>query len=366
MILHAVAPARFGGLESVVICLAAGHRARGHDVHVAAILPSDNAGHPFLQRLKEADVPAHHLIIPGRSYLRERRAVADLCGRLDPAVLHTHGYRPDVVDSGVGRRLGIATVTTVHGFTGGDVKNRFYEWLQRFAFRHFDAVIAVSEPLADSLAAAGLPSDRIHLVPNAWAGTLGLLEAGEARGRLGVANGQFHVGWVGRLTDEKGPDVLIDALPHLAELPLTVSILGEGEERPSLEEKSRNLGIADRIIWHGAVPDAGRFFPAFDVFVLSSRREGTPIVLLEAIEAGVPVVATAVGGVPGVVGSGGALLVPPEDPEALAGAIREVYFEPDRASLRARSAKQKLARDFSGDRWLARYEEVYAGVLRPD
>ena len=95
--------------------------------------------------------------MPGRAYLRERAAIARLLREVRPDVVHTHGYRPDVLDAGVARGQGIAVVTTVHGFTGGGWKNRVYEWLQCRAFRRFDAVVAVSRPLVGLLERRGHP-----------------------------------------------------------------------------------------------------------------------------------------------------------------------------------------------------------------
>jgi glycosyltransferase involved in cell wall biosynthesis len=302
--------------------------------------------------------------IPSRAYLRERAAVAHLCRQVRPDVVHSHGYRPDVLDAGVARHLGTPVVTTVHGFTGGGWRNRWYEWLQCRALRRFDAVVAVSQPLVERLARAGVPRSRIHAVPNAWCEHARPLGREAARQALGLPQDGFVVGWVGRLSAEKGPDVLLDALPHVGELPLVVSVVGNGVERVALETRARALGLNGRVRWHGAAPDAGRLFAAFDVFVLSSRTEGTPIVLFEAMAAGVPVIATRVGGVPDVVSVADAALVPADDPAALAEAIRTVYETPSAAGRRARAARARLERDFGVVPWLKRYEAIYRGVSR--
>ena len=188
------------------------------------------------------------------------------------------------MDAPVARRLGIPTVTTVHGFTGGDWKNRLYERMQRRAHRKFDAVVVVSRPLMVQLIQDGVPPHRLHLVQNAWQGITPPLERLAARRALGIPARAFHVGWVGRLSVEKGPDVLLDAIGHLRDLPIVVSVLGTGRERGVLLDRARALGLAERIHWHGVVPGAARLFSAFDVFVLSSRTEGTPVVLFEAIQ----------------------------------------------------------------------------------
>lgn len=362
-IIHLLALGPVGGLLRVVEALAIGQRRAGHDVHVVVVREPGTGEHPLLRALAGAGVCIVPLVLPARAYRRERAAVAELCHRLRPHVLHTHGYRPDVVVGAGVRRLGIPVTTTVHGFTGGDWKNRCYEWLQRRVYRHFDAVVAVSERLARELAATGIAPTHIHTVPNAWCATSVPVERREARHALGLGEHGFQIGWVGRVSHEKGPDTMLAALPHLGDWPYTLSILGDGRERVRLEsELARAPELARRVRWHGLVMDAGRYFPAFDLFVLSSRTEGTPIALFEAMAAGVPVIATRVGGVPEVVSPGEALLIPPEDPLALARAIREVRDDPAAAAGRARAARARLGTEFAAGPWIERYDMIYRHI----
>ena len=367
-VLHVLAPAPYGGLERVVRALAAGMARRGHEVHVAAVLAPNGPpeSHPFVAALAGAGVAVHPLVVDGRAYLRERADVSALCRAVRPDVVHTHGYRADVVDAGAARRARVPVATTVHGFTGGDARNRVYEALQRAAFRRFDAVAAVSQPIADLLLRHGVSERRLRVIPNAWdGGEAEPTSRDEARRRLGIDPGGFHVGFVGRLSREKGADVLLDALARIPGPPVTASFLGDGAESEALRARAARLGISGRVRWHGAVADARSLFPAFDAFVLSSRTEGTPIALFEAMAAGVPVVATTVGGVPDVAGDAEAWLVPPEDPAALAGAIDAVRRHGPRAQVRVRAARRRLASRFSPDAWLAGYESLYATLSSP-
>ena len=371
MIVHVVAPGEFGGLERVVQMLSRGLRGLGHEIHVVSLHAGAGGGPEtaFLAPLSDVGVHTHTVVVPARAYRRERATIAALCRRLCPDVVHTHGYRPDVLDAGVVQRLGIPIVTTAHGFTGGGWKNQAYEWLQRRAFRRFDAVVAVSRSLGDRLARAGIPRSRIHTVPNAWRRIAPPLDRTAARRELGIPQGEFVVGWVGRLSPEKGPDVLLEALAHLRDVPLAVSVLGTGAQQAVLQTRARNLDLDGRIRWHGAVRDADRLFAAFDLCVLSSRTEGTPVVLFEAMAAGVPVVTTAVGGVPDVVSPAEAVLIRSEDPIALAVGIRGVVGNPAAAERRARAARARLERDFAVTPWLDRYETIYRlvshGVAAP-
>jgi glycosyltransferase involved in cell wall biosynthesis len=236
--------------------------------------------------------------------------------------------------------------------------------LQCRALRRFDAVVAVSRPLADRLAGAGVSRDRLALVPNAWEESDVCLPRGAARQALSVDEDRSLIGWAGRLSREKGADVFVEAMAHLIDLPAVASVMGDGPEAVALQRRATALGLGARVAWHGAVPDAARLFRALDVFVLSSRTEGTPMVLLEAMAAGVPIVAARVGGVPDMLSDAEALLIPPQDPIALARAIRAVLVDRSGARVRAAAAQVRLARDFAPEPWLARYEAVYDRVAR--
>jgi glycosyltransferase involved in cell wall biosynthesis len=165
------------------------------------------------------------------------------------------------------------------------------------------------------------------------------------------------------LSREKGPDVLLEAFAD-AEMPAAAHgvFLGDGPLMPELRERARNLGVDQRISWIGCVPGAGRLLGAFDVLVLSSRTEGTPMVILEGMAAGTPIVATAVGGVPDVLADGTGLLVPPESPSDLAKAIRNVLTNRTEATRRAQAARLRLEHEYRVDHWVERYEKVYQHV----
>ncbi|HEU5169935.1 MAG TPA: glycosyltransferase [Gemmatimonadales bacterium] len=360
---HILAPGSIGGLERVVQQLALGQHHERLRVQVVAVLDAGDAGAAFLAPLEVAGVAVTPLRLAPRAYLSERRRLRALLELRRPDLVHTHGYRADVQGGSIARRLRIPTITTVHGFTGGGWKNRMYEHLQLGAFRRCDAVVAVSAPLIIKLEAFGIARDRLHLVPNAAPTDEPAHPRAEARRRLGLPPHGFVVGWVGRLSVEKGPDVFLRALAALGNPAVLGVLIGAGREREPLGALGVRLGMQDRLVFPGTVAEAGRLFPAFDCFVLSSRTEGTPIVLFEAMAAEVPVVATAVGGVPDVVSPAEALMVPPDDPAALAAAIAAVLADPGGARARAREARRRLDEERNLAPWLARYDAVYRLVM---
>lgn len=357
-VMHVLAPAPFGGAESVVRDLSRGLTGRGYEVEAALLLEGD-AAHPYERVLAEVGAKVHPIRMPPRAYRREARALAELLEMRRPDVVHTHGFRPDVQAGRVAGRAGIARVSTLHGFTGGDLRTRLYERLQVRTVRRFEQVVVVSRPLEARMRRAGVPPARLHLLRNAWSRAESPMPRGEARAELGLPPDVFAIGWVGRLSAEKGGDVLVEALARLADVPFAACVVGDGPDRPALEARARSLGLSDRMRWCGIRPQAGRLFSAFDAFVLSSRTEGTPIVLLEAMQAGVPIVATGVGGVPDVVGPAEALLVPSEDPDALAGALRALRADAAGARRRADAARRRLDAEFAEGPWLDAYERIY-------
>src|SRR5262249_403741 len=148
----------------------------------------------------------------------------------------------------------------------------------------------------------GISRDRLSCVPNAFSPRTGPIDRSVARRELSLDQGDLVAGWIGRLSAEKGPDILVDALADDAcPRRLIVAVIGEGPERLHLEQRAAQLNVADRLRFCGALPDAARLFPAFDLVTISSRTEGTPMVLLEAMASSTPVVATRVGGIPDVV-----------------------------------------------------------------
>ncbi|HEX6693811.1 MAG TPA: glycosyltransferase family 4 protein [Longimicrobiales bacterium] len=356
--MHLLAPAPFGGLERVVETLAAEQARAGHEVHAALILDPGPPDHPLVDALRHAGVTSHIIQVPARGYREEQRVVARLLRDHGPHILHTHGYRPAVLHGGAARRSQVAAVATAHGYTAGDIKNRVYEWLMTRAFRSYDAVVAVSRPMVSRLTDAGVARDRISVIPNAWSGGTPAAAREEARSALGIPAGKKCVGFAGRLSHEKGVDVLMTALQR-TDPGLSAVIVGDGPLRRTLELDASAQGLSDRVHWCGTVPGAGRLMKAFDMFVISSRTEGTPMVLLEAMAAGVPVVATSVGGIPDVMTNEEGWIVPAEDAGALADAMNAVLSDPAESSRRAMRAAARVREEFGAAQWVERYDDAY-------
>jgi glycosyltransferase involved in cell wall biosynthesis len=362
-VLHVVAPARFGGLETVLRALASGHARRGHTVAVAVVVPPHDEPHPFADRVEATGVRTLRINVGDRDYLGEHRAIQLFCREHRPQIVHTHGYRSDVVAGRVARREGIATASTCHGFIESNWRGRVYQWIQRRALRRFDAVVAVSHGIEERLRASGVAQPKIHFVPNCYARNGDSLSRADARRLLNLPEAPV-IGWVGRLSAEKGPDVALDAFARLAHPSAYLLLIGSGRDAAALRHRAVTLGVSDRVLWRDPIPDAGKIFAAFDTFLLSSRTEGTPMVLLEAMAAGVPIVTTRVGGVPEVVDATSAQLVDNEDVNQMVTALGNALNGASTVRAQALRARHQLDEHFAIEPWLSRYESIYRGILR--
>jgi glycosyltransferase involved in cell wall biosynthesis len=359
---HVLAAGEYGGLESVVILLAKGLAQRGIHISLVVILDEQPVPHPFEETVRAAGLEVHTLRTAPRAYLNEHRQLRELLSELRPDVVHCHGYRADIQMAMSGGPSVYPMVTTIHGFTGGNWRMRVYEALQIRGLRKFSAVVAVSGPIADLVASKGVPSDKIHVVRNAWASSTEPLSRQDARAELSLPPEARVVGWVGRLSHEKGADLLLEALAQMTTSDAMGCFLGDGGEMRNLRAQSERLGLADRVRWAGSSSNAARLFRAFDVYALSSRTEGTPMVLFEATAADVPIIATRVGGVPDVFTDNEAKLVEANRPDLLARALQDVLNDSPAAEQRATNARLRLQREFGTERWLQRYEAIYEQV----
>jgi glycosyltransferase involved in cell wall biosynthesis len=218
-----------------------------------------------------------------------------------------------------------------------------------FAYRNADVVMPVSEALRDAIRTRGLGGRRFAVVPNAVDTGVFLYGDGPRNGRLLA---------VGMLYEAKRYDNLLRAM---ADIDVGLDIVGDGEMRAELEELARSLGVADRVAFHGvlAKPEVARMMREAELLVLSSRYENNPTAVLEALVSGLPVVATAVGGVPELVTEGNGRLVRPLDVDDLVTQIeaaRGATF--DRATISA-NARRRFGSETVGDR----FAEIYRSVV---
>ena len=338
--------------------------ADSYDVRLAYIRPVDDPEYDLPQRAKEAGVVLYD--IPERSgfSLSTLGRLAAVIREFPPHLLHAHDYKTNVLSLVLGRWFRTPVLTTAHGYvTKGGKLNAYYR-LDRWALRRMDHVIAVSSDLFDFLQELRIPDERRSLIWNAidTDSYCRNAEITQAKSTLGFAPDRLLVGAVGRLQPEKGFDVLIEAARQLyaSGLDFDLAIAGDGPLRSDLEQQAAAADPQGRIRFLGWQTNAQPFFEALDLFVLSSRREGLPNVVLEAMALEVPVVATRVAGVPAVVEDGtSGLLVPPDSDSNLASALERPLRDAALRQRLGRNGRQSIEARFSFRARMEKIRDIY-------
>ncbi len=348
-----------GGAQHHLLMLSRGLAARGYSVTVAT-----SGQEALAERFERENVPVH--VLTSRSIKHRVSPVfvarlAHLARRGTFDLIHAHLHSASVAAAVAARVSGCPLVVTHHSMnTWRRGMNRA---LGQWADRQADSAIGVASNVA-----AGLRAKRVHTIRNGvhipereWSDD----DIAAARRELAIPRDAYLIGYVGRLTIDKNPLLFVEAaalvatrLPHAHFL-----IVGDGPLRAAAEARARALGVDGRIAFAGFRPAAAELHPVADVLALSSDSEACPLVSLEAMAAGRPVVGTAVGDVPLQILDGETgFVVPPRDPRAMASALVALGD----ASLRRRlgdAGRQRVKKEFPIDRSFDRTVEVYEEAL---
>jgi glycosyltransferase involved in cell wall biosynthesis len=291
-----------------------------------------------------------------------------VCRRERVQVWHGHDYKSNALGLLLRRWWPMRLVTTVHGWVKHTRRTPLYYRIDRFCLPRYERVICVSPDLEQECLALGVPAERCALVENA----IDVEEFSrqrsveEAKAQQAMSPGRLVVGAVGRLSAEKGFDLLIRAADRLLAggIDLDLLIVGDGDEQPRLQELIGQLGRGDRIRLLGYRADLRGLYEAMDCFALSSLREGLPNVLLEAMALEVPVVATRIAGVPRLIGDGvNGLLVNPGSVDELAGALGRVLLDPDLRGRLGRAGRETIETRYSFAARMDRVRDIYDELL---
>lgn len=355
-----------GGAELLLADFAAGSEAAGVELSVSFL--SRREREPALERLRRLDVEPHPIRVDRLVSAASLRRVRERLRAAEPDLVHTHLAYSDALGGLAARSLGIPTVSTIHVMRwGGDAREATRERLIRTVRRRCAArVVTVSEAARQAfLTQTGEAPERVVTVHN------GVLAdpapgAGRAvRASLGLAPEDTVVGMLSVLRGGKGHEQALDALRAL--LPshprLQLLIAGDGEARPALERAAADLGRA--VVFAGFRDDAMATLDAVDVLLHPSRFDAFPTALLEAMSARVPVVATAVGGIPEIVRDGetGTLIDPEAGGTEIADALAPLLDDPSLRDRLGAAGRARYEAEFTAADWARRTRALYDDVL---
>ncbi|UMZ09169.1 MULTISPECIES: glycosyltransferase family 4 protein [unclassified Pseudomonas] len=314
----------------------------------------------LLQRFAEAGVPSHNC-----------RSLKELLAHLrqQPGLLNAHNFKAQVFAWACARRLQLPLVMTQHGFTPRSLKQKLYTWTSLRLCRSSQVrrVVCVAQSIARLHLQAGVAEAKLLVIPNGLPEPAPAIATGNQAPPLHDApvrrdEQEPLVGFVGRLSGEKGPDLFLDALIGLCQQrpSLKAVLLGDGEQNAILRQRIEAAGLSLRILLPGYQSDMQPWLKRLNVLVISSRTEGTPMILLEAMQVGTPVAAFAVGGIPDVLQHRhNGLLATPLDSEELARCIGELLDDPLQARSLAEAARVTQRQHHHLPTLAKRWDELY-------
>ncbi len=341
-VLHVDTAATWRGGQNQVLLTAQGMAARGVPATIAC-----RAGGELEGRARAAGAAVRTIPFRGDLWPPAILALARLLRRERPGALllhDPHAVSAGLVASRLAGRLPLVAVRRVDFPLRGVVS--------RAKYAACDRVIAVSRAIGSVVERGGVPPQRLRLVYEGVPDRSPAPGGEEALAELGVPAGVPVIGNVAALTGHKDQATLVEAMallrPRRPEARLV--IVGEGELRPALEAQVRERGLGDRVAFAGFRRDLDRLLPACSVFCLSSRLEGLGTSLLDAMAFGLPVVATAAGGIPEAVEDGvTGRVVPTRDPGALADALAEVLADEEQRRAWGAAGRRRFLERFTAE-----------------
>jgi glycosyltransferase involved in cell wall biosynthesis len=382
-VLRVIARLNMGGPALHVAYLTEGLAERGYETTlVAGTLARGEDSMQFVAERHGVEIvrvdQLHREISPVRDVVAAFR-LARLIRRLRPQILHTHTAKAGAVGRLAALLAGRARPPiVVHTFHGhvlrgyfGPARTGFFRLLERALARMSTRLIAVSPEVRDDLVALGVAGPekfeviRLGIELDERVELDGALRY-ETRRVLGVSPERFVVGWIGRMTSIKNTDVVLRAFGALRErgVDAVLCLIGDGPDRDALERDAHDLGLMRHCLFLGYQEDVARFYAAFDVFLLASENEGTPVTTIEALAAGRPVVATRVGGVPDVVEEGvDGFLAEPRDVEGLADRLERLARDPELRAEMGRRGRERVPARYAVDRLVSDVDELYRSLL---
>lgn len=369
-VLHLIDSGGLYGAEKMLLSLVEEQQAQGMDSMILS------AGEHGIEP-KAIEEEAHRLSVPLKVWrmkpglnLLEALRIAGWAREKGFDVLHSHGYKFNILMALLPRRVRqLPLMTTLHGYVNGRKYSAIwlYEMLDRLALRSMAKVVLVNPHMKRLHAVNRLPESRIAVIPNGINMRPQTNVQAKTRDDIVSFSGRFDLSLVsiGRLSPEKNFKLAIDALSRLKRAGFSVGlcIMGQGALRADLLEQAKKQSVADHLFMADYVAGAETYISCFDALVMPSLTEGLPITLLEAMKSRVPVIASAVGGIPDALADGKAgLLVPPNDLTALTNALEALVTDQATASDRVEYAYQRVLSEFSSGRMAARYETIYNSI----
>ncbi len=294
-----------------------------------------------------------------------RRLIDDF----SPDILQTHNVKTNFLVrlSGLWKRQ--PWVAFHHGYTATNKKDQLFNILNPWSMRQASHAVTVCEPFRRHIIGIGVPPERVTVLHNTVKSfpSLSAEDRRAVRSSLQIGDSERMLLTVGRLSFEKGHADLIQSFAKVASRDprACLVIVGDGPERPKIEKDAARLGITDKLRLTGHQSNVAPYYGAADIFVLPSHSEGSPNALLEGMAAGLPCVATSVGGVPEIASDGKtALIVPARDMDSFAQAVERVLADQELAARLGKAGREDVLRNHTLPAYATQLLGIYESLLR--
>lgn len=367
-VVHVSKVTGIAGSEGHLLRLLPGLMQLDVDVHMIVLEDPRQPATSFCHALETRGVPVETLPISHHIDPRLPDRLTRRFRALGPDIVHTHLIHADFYGLPAASRAGIPVAISSRHNDDAFRHNLFIKWLNHRLMRHAGQIVTISYALERFvIEVEGIDPDRVMTVHYGLeAPESNLQEAGrEARARLGYEKEPL-VGAFGRLVRQKGFDILLEAfaLIRAEHRDARLVIVGDGNQRSSLEAQAQKLGIGDVVQFTGWVEDASTLMPACDMIVVPSRWEGFGLVTLEAMGYARPLIVSRTSALPEIVLDGkNGLHVPPEDVATLAAAISDLLTHPEKRAAFGEAGYRRLMKEFSVEKMVQSMRDVYYKAL---
>ncbi|WP_017444350.1 glycosyltransferase [Gayadomonas joobiniege] len=331
-------------------------------------LEADNQTLELVEQYKKLGLKVHRVPMAHKFDYRVIAKLSALIKKESYQIIHTHGYKSDILGVLAARKAGILSLVTPHGFeNSSDLKLRLFIWLGAQAMRRADLVVPLSKALCRDVLNMGVKQDKLVYVQNG----VDLSEVEAVR----VAAEQEHkseikrIGFIGQMISRKNILDILNIFDQLQQTQPNIELvlLGDGEDRVALEAYANTLDSAAKISFLGFRNDRLALLKSFDLFVMTSTLEGIPRCLMEAMAMGIPVAAYQIAGIDQLIEHNqSGLLAPLGDKELLLTYWQKLLNDPKFANELAESAREFVHQHYSAQRMADEYLAVYKNMLKDD
>lgn len=363
-ILHLISSSGFFGAERVMIVLSKALLEQEHEVVVGCICNKYNPHIETVEEAKKAGIPTKVFDSRYQFDPKTIRVIKRYIIENNIDIVHSHGYKSNLYAL-LSATKNIGRVATNHNWLTSSLRLKVYCYLDRLWIKRFDSIVAVSKEIQTIMVNKGVPKKKIRVIDNGIDLERFRNIEDNCKKEFDILENRTVLGIIGNLSNEKGHKYLIDAVEMLEKThkEILVLVVGDGRLKEQLKNYVQKIGLNKNFIFTGIRKDIPQLLNTIDIFLITSVKEGLPMVLLEAMAAHKTIVATRVGAIPKVITDKvNGMLVPPRKPEEISKAINELIKDNNKRKQLSKQAYVDVVESYSSTKMCKQYVKEYEKV----